>query len=504
MSDTAGKRPAKTAENLAIANRGTTLIRRFPQLSALFIAASAFAAWGQSGQPADQPAAGAGPANPKYVVDVVTDTKIPQEQKNVTQKVIVLDSADFGQLTTNNRNIAELLQYQPGVAANVLSRNDANWGSYGGLGPKYNSYLLDGLPVDGFIDTMSLDPWAFQRIETHQGPASVLYSNYLSADFAGVQAPLAGITNLVLKDRIDKPMTRLLIGGGSWNTFNARFYHQDHKGNLHYFFGASFEQSDYTNYGTANSWLNILQDPSYKKTKLYGKATYFLGREGHKISFFAQHTIQDGFAGRPNRDFNHNYDTINAVYSNEVNDRLTVQLKTGQVTLHNNEGEDWIVHLLDTGSDTNTGGRVKRVAEFIGDEPFMLTYGDGVANINIPALLEFHKNQGKLVTLTAVRPAARFGQMVIQDGRVLEFKEKPQIGEGWINGGFFVLQPGITDYIPMDQTAWEYESLERIAADGHLAAYQHNDFWQSMDTLRDVHLLEKLWQEGSAPWKIWA
>jgi glucose-1-phosphate cytidylyltransferase len=183
---------------------------------------------------------------------------------------------------------------------------------------------------------------------------------------------------------------------------------------------------------------------------------------------------------------------------------LTVQLKTGQATLHNNEGEDWIVHLLDTGSNTNTGGRVKRVAEFIGHEPFMLTYGDGVANINIPALLEFHKNQGKLVTVTAVRPAARFGQMVIQDGRVLEFKEKPQIGEGWINGGFFVLQPGITDYIPSDQTAWEYESLERIAADGQLAAYQHNDFWQSMDTLRDVHALEKLWQEGSAPWKIWA
>jgi iron complex outermembrane recepter protein len=126
-----------------------------------------------------------------------------------------------------------------------------------------------------------------------------------------------------------QPMTRMLAGGGSWNTLNARFYHQDHKGNLHYFFGASFEQSDYTNYGTADSWLNILQDPAYKKTKLYGKATYFLGREGHKISFFAQHTIQDGFAGRTNRDFNHGYDTINAVYSNEVNDRLTVQVKTG-------------------------------------------------------------------------------------------------------------------------------------------------------------------------------
>ena len=182
---------------------------------------------------------------------------------------------------------------------------------------------------------------------------------------------------------------------------------------------------------------------------------------------------------------------------------LTVQLKTGQTTLHNNEGEDWIVHLLDTGSDTNTGGRVKRVAEFIGDEPFMLTYGDGVANINIPALLEFHKNQGKLVTLTAVRPAARFGQMVIQDGRVLEFKEKPQIGEGWINGGFFVLQPEIVNYIPDDFAIWERGPLEKIAADGQMSAYQHPDFWLCMDTLRDVQMLEKLWAEGNAPWKIW-
>jgi iron complex outermembrane receptor protein len=132
----------------------------------------------------------------------------------------------------------------------------------------------------------------------------------------------------------------MLVGGGSWYTLNARFYHQDHRGRLHYFFGASYEQSDYTNYGTAGSWLNILQDPSYKKTKLYGKATYFLGREGQKISLFAQHTIQDGFAGRPNRDFNHNYDTINVVYSNEVNSRLTVQLKTGFRNYDRHWGED--------------------------------------------------------------------------------------------------------------------------------------------------------------------
>lgn len=313
---------------------------RFIRICTLLLAAPTAALWSQSGQPADKRSPDAEAPLPRYVIDVVTDTKIPQQQKYVTQKVIVLDGAGFGSLVTTNRNIAELLQYQPGVAATVLSRNDANWGSYGGLGPKYNSYLLDGLPVDGFVDTMSLDPWAFQRIETHQGPASVLYSNYLSMDFAGVQAPLAGITNLVLKDRIDQPVTHVIVGGGSWNTLNTRFYHQDHKGRLHYFFGANYEQSDYTNYGTTDSWLNILENPSYKKTKLYGKATYFLGGDGHKISLFAQHTIHDGFAGRQNRDFNHGYDTINAVYSNEVNEVLTVQLKTGFRNYDRRWGED--------------------------------------------------------------------------------------------------------------------------------------------------------------------
>ena len=297
-------------------------------------------AWGQGGPVVEATGVAADRVRPKFVVDVVTDSKIPQQQKNVTQKVLVLDATDFDGLTTANRNIAELLQYQPGVAATVLSRNDANWGSYGGLGPKYNSYLLDGLPVDGFVDTMSLDPWALQRIETHQGPASVLYTNYLSMDFAGNQAPLAGITNLVLKDRIDRPMTRFLVGGGSWNTVNARFYHQDHRGRLHYFAGASYEQSDYANYGTPGSWLNILEDPSYRKTKLYGKATYFLGRDDQKISFFAQHTIHDGFAGRPNRDYGHAYDTINAIYSNAVSERLTVQLKTGFRNYDRRWGED--------------------------------------------------------------------------------------------------------------------------------------------------------------------
>jgi glucose-1-phosphate cytidylyltransferase len=183
---------------------------------------------------------------------------------------------------------------------------------------------------------------------------------------------------------------------------------------------------------------------------------------------------------------------------------LTVDLKSGKVTVHDSDSEDWTVHLLDTGLATNTGGRVKRVAEFVGKEPFMLTYGDGVGDVNIPKLLDFHRAQNKLVTLTAVRPSARFGQIIIRDGQVTRFQEKPQIAEGWINGGFFVVEPGVLDYLPGDSTSWELEALERIAADGRLAAYEHTGFWQCMDTLRDVNVLEKLWQEGKAPWKVWA
>lgn len=210
---------------------------------------------------------------------------------------------------------------------------------------------------------------------------------------------------------------------------------------------------------------------------------------------YKEFVIALGYKGEIIKDYFLNYH----YYSHN----LTVQLKTGNVKIHDGEGEDWIVHLLDTGADTNTGGRVKRVAEFIGNQPFMLTYGDGVSNVDIPQLVEFHKKQNRLVTMTAVRPPARFGQMVIEDDRVVQFKEKPQIGEGWINGGFFILQPEIVKYIDGDQTAWEFESLENIAAAGQLSAYKHEGFWQSMDTLRDVHLLNKLWQEEKAPWKIW-
>ncbi len=270
---------------------------------------------------------------------IVTGSKTDEAQENITQKVNVVYDDLVAAQATSSRNVSELLQYQPGVSVTVLSRNDANWGSYGGLGPKYNSYLLDGMPIDSFVDTMSLDPWAFGRIETHQGPASVMYSNYLSADFAGTQAPLAGISNLVLRERIDKPETRILLDGGSWNTLGVRFYHQDHKGNLHYFLGTTYEQSDYTDYGAPNSWLGMLDDPFYKKMKFYGKATYFAGSH-HKFSIFAQHTLHNGFTGRPNRDYDHNYDTVNSFYSNQVNNALNVQLKIGFRNYDRRWGDD--------------------------------------------------------------------------------------------------------------------------------------------------------------------
>ncbi|MEP7290285.1 MAG: glucose-1-phosphate cytidylyltransferase [Chloroflexota bacterium] len=183
---------------------------------------------------------------------------------------------------------------------------------------------------------------------------------------------------------------------------------------------------------------------------------------------------------------------------------FSIHLGSGKITYHEGPENNWIIHLIDTGYDTQTGGRILKASEFIGDEPFMLTYGDGVANIDIGALVEFHKTSGKLATLTTVRPPARFGTVTLENGAVSSFQEKPQSGEGWINGGFFVLEPEIRGYIRSgDRTMWESEPLENLAKEGQLAAYQHDGFWQSMDTLRDVRLLESLWQSGAPPWKVW-
>jgi glucose-1-phosphate cytidylyltransferase len=184
---------------------------------------------------------------------------------------------------------------------------------------------------------------------------------------------------------------------------------------------------------------------------------------------------------------------------------LTIDLKGRNVRSRNGNGsepEDWTINLVDTGQDTATGGRIKRMASYLGDRTFMLTWGDGVSNIDLHRLLDFHRSHGKLATLTAVRPPARFGHLELAGDAVAEFSEKPQLGEGWINGAFFVLEPGVFDYIEGDQTQWEREPLEALARDRQLMAYRHDSFWQCMDTLRDKKLLEELWQNG-APWRTW-
>jgi glucose-1-phosphate cytidylyltransferase len=182
---------------------------------------------------------------------------------------------------------------------------------------------------------------------------------------------------------------------------------------------------------------------------------------------------------------------------------LTVSLKDGGVHAKNGQPEDWTVELIDTGLDTATGGRIKRLAPHLSDETFMLTWGDGVSDIDLHRLLDFHRSHGRLATLTAVRPPARFGHLELDGNVVSEFSEKPQVGEGWINGAFFVLEPDVFEYIDGDATQWEREPLERLARDGQLMAYKHESFWQCMDTLRDKKLLEELWQDG-APWKTWS
>jgi glucose-1-phosphate cytidylyltransferase len=186
-----------------------------------------------------------------------------------------------------------------------------------------------------------------------------------------------------------------------------------------------------------------------------------------------------------------------------LNSNLKVHLRTGKVNINGGYKPDWTVELVDTGIPTLTGGRIKRLAPYLGNATFMLTWGDGVANVNLPELLAFHQAHGKLATLTAVRPPARFGHLDLDGNQVMEFSEKPQTAEGWINGAFFVLEPGVFDYIDGDDTQWEREPLERLAKDGQLMAYRHVSFWQCMDTLRDKRLLEDLWQSGRAPWKMW-
>lgn len=190
----------------------------------------------------------------------------------------------------------------------------------------------------------------------------------------------------------------------------------------------------------------------------------------------------------------------------KLNRDMTIKTGTGEIILHDTNVcyPEWTVHLVDTGRETLTGGRIKRLAPWIGDETFMLTWCDGLADIDLNALLKFHRSHGRLATLTVVRPPSRFGHVILKGDEVETFEEKPQKSIGWINGAYFVLEPEVFNYIENDDTQWEKSPLERLASEGQLMAYRHNGFWQCMDTLHEKLLLEKLWQTGNAKWKKWS
>jgi glucose-1-phosphate cytidylyltransferase len=221
----------------------------------------------------------------------------------------------------------------------------------------------------------------------------------------------------------------------------------------------------------------------------------------HIMKHYAKHGFKDfvialGYKGEYIKKYMLDYATLSS--------NLTVDFKRAEVVRQNGGGPvDWRVDLVDTGLETATGGRIKRLQPLLGNERFMLTWGDGVSNVDLHKLLDFHRAHGKLATVTAVRPPARFGRLELDGDNVSEFSEKPQLGEGWINGAFFVLEPAVFDYVDGDATQWEREPLERLAREGQLMAYRHESFWQCMDTLRDRKLLEQLWESGNPPWKTW-
>jgi len=211
---------------------------------------------------------------------------------------------------------------------------------------------------------------------------------------------------------------------------------------------------------------------------------------------FSEFLVALGYKGEVIKDYFLNFYARNA--------DLTVRLGQGENEIHSASPPNWTVHLVDTGLATQTGGRMKRLSSWIGNETFLMTYGDGVADVDLKSLVAFHRSHGKLATITAVRPPARFGALVLEADRVASFAEKPQTGEGWINGGFFVLEPRVLDLIGGDDTLWEMDPLNTLAARGELMAFRHAGFWQPMDTLREKRLLDDLWRSGHAPWKCWA
>jgi glucose-1-phosphate cytidylyltransferase len=221
----------------------------------------------------------------------------------------------------------------------------------------------------------------------------------------------------------------------------------------------------------------------------------------HIMKTYAKYGLNEfliacGYKGEMIKEYFHNF----YIHANDY----MIDLRVGKFDVINHNGIDWQVGVIDTGLDTMTGGRILRLRQFLCDQTFLVTYGDGVGDIDVAELLAFHKSHGKLATVTAVRPPARFGGLTLCNDEVTEFSEKPQTGEGWINGGYFVFEPGVLDYLSDEETILEREPLERLARNGQLMAYRHHGFWQPMDTLREKNLLETLWLEGKAPWKVWA
>lgn len=222
----------------------------------------------------------------------------------------------------------------------------------------------------------------------------------------------------------------------------------------------------------------------------------------HIMSHYGHFGFQDfyialGYRGDVIKKYFLNYYTISSR-------NLRISLSDGAIDSHKSHEEEWVVNLIDTGLNTGTGGRIKRLEPWLNDGTFMATYGDGVCNVNLHKLLEFHKQHGKLATMTVVHPPARFGDPKLDGDLVVEFSEKPQILDGWINGGFFVFEPQVFDYLDGDNASLERDALEALAREGQLAAYRHTDFWQCMDTLRDKRYLQRLWDANRAPWKVWA
>lgn len=220
----------------------------------------------------------------------------------------------------------------------------------------------------------------------------------------------------------------------------------------------------------------------------------------HIMKIYSAHGVNDfivclGYKGYVIKEYFANY----FLHMSDV----TFDMKKNHMRVHQNSAEPWCVTLVDTGESTMTGGRIKRIREYVGDQDFCCTYGDGVGDVDIGQLINLHKSQGRLATLTATQPPGRFGAIALDGNRVIAFQEKPQGDGAWINGGFFVLSPKAIDYIDNDQSIWEREPMERLARDNQMSVFTHSGFWQPMDTLRDKIFLEDLWRRGEAPWKIW-